>query len=125
MTTYTIKNAFTLKSANNKLMQPGGYFSSTTDEQEAELKLFAVDGSCSPVPTSAPAKVTDKPLDSMDDLSVVPGIGQKIEKKLNDAGIKTQADLKTAMLGVERTEDMKAILGLSYDKILAYFTATK
>ena len=129
MTNYQIVNAFTLQSANQRLMQTGQYFTPANDDQDKEMQAFSVDGSCVPVPTHAPApavdpnadEMQDSPLDPTDDLSVVPGVGAKTEKKLNDAGIKGLAQLKAAMLDKKRSDEMKTLLGLSYDKILAYF----
>jgi predicted flap endonuclease-1-like 5' DNA nuclease len=122
MNPFKIIHAFFLQSAQ-KLVGPNTIYSPQKEAEVDELREFASRGSCEEmVPqTKAEQKEKEKPVvDPVDDITVVPGIGKKTLPLLAEVGITTKSGLK------DKLEDakVKEILGVNFEKIQAYFTAS-
>jgi predicted flap endonuclease-1-like 5' DNA nuclease len=124
MNPFKIIHAFFLQSAQ-KLMGPNTIYSPQKEAEVDELREFASRGSCEEtVPlTKAEQKKVEKAspvMDPVDDITVVPGIGKKTLPLLAEVGITTKSGLK------DKLEDakVKEILGMNFEKIQAYFTAS-
>jgi predicted flap endonuclease-1-like 5' DNA nuclease len=64
-----------------------------------------------PAPVARPKRAAKAPV-AADDLKTIKGIGPAIERKLNAAGIRT-----FAQLGALKTDDLRAILGKSIERL--------
>lgn len=138
MKQFRIKEAFQLQSHPQKLLlQPGQYYTTEIPEELKELERFAQDGSCEILkPNERPRglrlareqdtkvvsrkeKTEKEDGDPEEDITIVPGIGNTLKQKLEAAGITTLSALKGAMS--DRPEEMKELLGNSFEKVQAYF----
>lgn len=140
MTQYRIKEAFQLQSHPQRLLlQPGQYYATEVPEELKELERFVLDGSCevwsakdkpkglrlaSQQEGKAVSKEKDdenagKNANPEEDITVVPGIGATLKRKLEEAGIVTVSALREAM--ATKPEEMKELLGNSFEKVEKYF----
>lgn len=123
MKRFLIKNALYLQSAK-KLLDQNTYFATEVEEEQKEL--LEVFGECVEELSSAPKEVRvenldEKPVDPTDDITLAKGVGKALTVKLAEAGIVTFSGLKAAM--TEKTDEMKELLGVSFDKVMANFTS--
>ena len=149
MKQYRIKEAFQLQSHPQKLLlQIGQFYTTEISEELKELERFAKDGSCEIVSASDKPKGlrlaseqdgkvvdgnkkntqanddddSDKGDDNLnpeEDITVVPGIGNTLKQKLEGAGVTTVSALKEAV--ADRADEMKELLGNSFEKVQSYF----
>lgn len=151
MKQYRIKEAFQLQSHPQKLLlQIGQFYTTEIAEELKELDQFAKDGSCEIMDPKAKQKGLrlaseqdgkivggnkkaaqtgdddggddegeDDNQNPEEDITVVPGIASTLKKKLEGAGITTVSALGEAM--VSRDEEMKELLGNSFEKVQSYF----
>ena len=124
MNRYLVKHAFTLQSANARLMNIGEYYSTDAADQIEELTRFAKDGSIVLLNPAKVEKQEEKPkvaVNPSQDIAQLAGVGAKLLTKLTEAGFNTVDELKKAMLDKSQEETMKKLLGLSFEKVLANF----
>ena len=117
MPVFHIKEGF-FSQAADKLMTIGLYFKAEERTVIDELKKFEAMGSCKEiVPIVEPEKeiIQQNP---NQDLSVVPGIGEKTLQALTAANVKTVDQLKASF----DKPEVKAALGINYDKVVKYFS---
>jgi predicted flap endonuclease-1-like 5' DNA nuclease len=129
MKRYFIKEAFLLQSfkPSPRLMQLGQYYATENEAEIEELERFAKDGSCEEVKSEKPkdlkpTKAPEKPAPPAgqppaEDLTVVPGVGKKLQESLAGLGIVTVSDLKNRL----SEEAVQEVLGSKAEKVAAYF----
>lgn len=125
MPVFKIKHGFALQSAGGKLLTPNTVY---TTDKEAELKeireVFADAVEEVKQKVEAPKEPEKSTVDPEDDVTLVDGVGAGLSKKLAALGITTKSGLKAAMTDKSREEEMKSVLGNSYQKILDQFVST-
>lgn len=121
-----IKEAFTLKSANDKLMQPKRFYATDNEEQIKELEKFIEADSVEEV-VSQPKKNEPKKSTSEgkpdDDITLVKGVGAGLQKKL--AALEQPVTTKTALAAALEREDVKEALGQNLNKVTEYFAKSE
>jgi len=120
---FLIKHGLFLKSAN-KLFTPNTHYATDSEAEQKELlEVFAeAVEEIKPVVKKEPAKEAEKTVDPTDDITLAKGVGGGTAKKLSEKGITTLSALRAAMTDESKAEEMKALLGSSYAKVLANFT---
>ncbi len=116
--------------STNTSLPAGRPYTPKNEAEEAELLQLAKAGTCSvlPEPGKAPEAAPEAPAPAPDapeasDLADVPGIGKTTLDKLAKAGVTSKAQLKAALTA--RADEMKALLGMNFDKVSKFVTAEK
>jgi DNA polymerase/3'-5' exonuclease PolX len=120
MNSFKIIHAFRLHSVD-KFMSPHMIYAPVSEQEVTELRKYAEGGACEEMlPKAKEEKKTVPTVDPTDDITVVPGMGKKIQADLAALGVTTKSGLK------DKLEDakVKEALGANFDKIAAYFTAS-
>lgn len=132
MKQFKIIESFQLQSHPQKLLlQPNQFYSTESDAEIAELEQFALDGSCQEMgeekssdeqPESDTTDTSEEPMiDPEEDITIVPGVGNALKQRLEEANITTVSQLRDAMSTQE--EAMQELLGNAFEKVQTYFSS--
>ena len=120
---FHIKHGLFLKSANKLLTPNTHYVTDNEDEQKELLEVFAeAVTEIKSTPIEKPVeKDEEKQVDPSDDITLAKGVGKVLSAKLAEKGLTTFSGLKAAMTDKAREEEMKELLGTSYEKVMQNF----